>query len=62
MFSALFIYFINPSAANFPGLLFQTRYRTNCFARQAGRVWFAQSFRVQQFFTGYSSIGFDALY
>ena len=33
--SGLFIYFINPFASYFPHLLFQTRYGTNCFAKQA---------------------------
>jgi len=34
LFSGLFIYFINPAAASFPYLLFQTRYGTNCFVKQ----------------------------
>jgi hypothetical protein len=34
MISGLFIYFINRPAGHFPFLLFQTRYGTNCFARQ----------------------------
>jgi len=35
VFSGLFIYSINRPATNFPRLLFQTRYGTNCFAKQA---------------------------
>src|SRR5260370_41613404 len=38
LLSGLFIYFINLLASYFPRLLFQTRYRRNCFAKQATRA------------------------